>query len=59
MWRYRTQCLQELISGDSKVAFFVNVSPDKSNLVESVSTMNFGKNLGAIVKSTSGSNKKK
>jgi len=54
-----TECLQELISGDSKVAFFVNVSPDKSNLVESVSTMNFGKNLGAIVKSVSSSNKKK
>lgn len=27
-----THCLQDLISGDSKIAFFVNISPDISNL---------------------------
>lgn len=37
-----THVLQESLGGDSKTCVFVHVRPDRSNLAESISSLNFG-----------------
>lgn len=43
-----TQILQPSLSGDAKACLFVNVSPDVSNFLETVSTLSFGSNARQV-----------
>lgn len=43
-----THVLQEYLGGDAKCCVFVNVRPDRRNLSETLSTLNFGSNIASI-----------
>lgn len=43
-----TQILQPSLSGDAKACLFVNVSPDPSNFLETVSSLTFGSNARQV-----------
>lgn len=54
-----THVLQEYLGGDAKCCVFVNVRPDRSNLSETLSTLNFGANIATIELGEAKANKSK
>eukprot|EP00041_Stephanoeca_diplocostata_P032194 m.1024900 g.1024900 ORF g.1024900 m.1024900 type:complete len:928 (+) comp24101_c0_seq4:175-2958(+) len=43
-----THVLQSSLGGDSKTCMFINIRPDRENLAETISTLNFGVNIRKI-----------